>query len=87
MKMSSLHYRELTREIKYHERDKYLMVDDYMVDKILERIKEITNIEEFDKTKILIDTNNKFPDDMLWYYCIVVICCDIIEILLKLWYY
>ena len=65
MKMSSLHYRELTREIKYHERDKYLMVDDYMVDKILERIKEITNIEEFDKTKILIDTNNKFPDDML----------------------
>ena len=87
MKMSSLHYRELTREIKYHERDKYLMVDDYMVDKILERIKEITNIEEFDKTKILIDTDNKFPDDMLWCYCIVVICCDIIEILLKLWYY
>ena len=31
---------------------KYFMVDDYMLDKALDRIKEIIGIEKFDDTKI-----------------------------------
>ena len=32
--------------IKEHEGKKYLMVDDYVLDKILDKIKEIIDIEE-----------------------------------------
>ena len=57
--------------IKEHEGKKYLMVDDYVLDKILDKIKEIIDIEEFDNAKILIDTDNILSDDitykMLWY--------------------
>ena len=40
------------------------MVDDYMLDKVLNKIKNITDIEKFDDTKILIDTDDKLPDDI-----------------------
>ena len=57
--------------IKEHEGKKYLMVDDYVLDKILDKIKEIIDIEEFDNAKILIDTDDILSDDitykMLWY--------------------
>ena len=36
------------RKIKKHEEKKYLMVDDYMLDKLLGGIKEIIDIEKFD---------------------------------------
>ena len=42
----------------------YLMVHDYIRDKVLERIKEIIGIETFDDTKLLIDTYDKYPDDI-----------------------
>ena len=35
------------------------MVDDYLVGRALDNIKEITGIEKFDGTKILIDTVKK----------------------------
>ena len=42
-----------------------------MLDKVLDRIKEIIGIKKFDDAKILIDTNNKLPNyitlKMLWY--------------------
>ena len=44
------------QKIKKDEWKKYLMVDDYMLDKV------ITDIEKFDHTKILICTDNKMPD-------------------------
>ena len=57
--------------IKEHEGKKHLMVDDYVLDKILDKIKEIIDIEEFDNAKILIDTDDILSDDitykMLWY--------------------
>ena len=40
------------------------MVDDYLLDKVLEKLKEILHIEKFDNTKILIDTDNKLPVDI-----------------------
>ena len=41
---------------------KYLMVDDYILNKVLDKIKEAAGIEKFDNTKILMDTDNKLPD-------------------------
>ena len=35
------------------------MFDDYMLDKVLVKIKEIVGIEKFDDTKILIDADDK----------------------------
>ena len=51
--MLSLHYHELMRKTEEHKQKKYLMVNDYMPDKVLEKIND---------TKILIDTNDKLPD-------------------------
>ena len=43
--MVRLHYRELMEKIEEHEGKKYLMVDEHMLDKILDKIKEILAIE------------------------------------------
>ena len=40
------------------------MVDDYMRIKVLDKKEEIIDIEQLDYTKILIDTNDKLPDDI-----------------------
>ena len=37
------------------------MVDDYMLNEALDRIKEIRCTEEFDNTKTLVDTDEKLP--------------------------
>ena len=60
MKMLNLYYHELWPKVEEHEENKYLMVDDYMADKVLDKIKEIIGIEEFDNTKIFIDTYDGF---------------------------
>ena len=43
---------------------KYLMVDDYMLDKVLDKIKKIIGIEKFGDTKIFIGTDDTLPDDI-----------------------
>ena len=40
------------------------MVDYYVLDKILHKIKEIIDIEKFVDTKILVDTDDNFPDNI-----------------------
>ena len=51
--------------------EKYLLVDDYMLRKVLEKIKEILGIEKYDDINILIDTGDELSDGftvkMLWY--------------------
>ena len=42
------------------------MVDDYVLDKILDKIKEIIDIEEYDNAKILIDTDDILSDDITY---------------------
>ena len=44
---------------------KYLMVGDNMLDKILEKIKEIIGVEKFNNTKNLIDRDDRLTDDLL----------------------
>ena len=53
------------RKMKELEGKINFMVDDYMLDKVLDRIKETKGIEELDNTKILINTNDKLPDLVL----------------------
>ena len=53
-RMLSLYYHELMGKINEHEGKKYLMVDNWILHKVLNKIKEITSIEKFDDTKILI---------------------------------
>ena len=64
MKMLSLHYYELIGKIDEPEGEKYLVVDDYMLYKVLGKIKEIIGIEKFDDTNILIDKVDILPDDI-----------------------
>ena len=35
-----------------------------MLDKVLDKIKELIGIGKFDDTKVLIDTDHKLPDDI-----------------------
>ena len=56
--MLSLYFHELMGKIEELEGKKYLMVDDYIVDKVLDKIKEIIGIEKFDDTRILIDKDD-----------------------------
>ena len=61
--MLNLYYHKLMGKIKEYERKK-MMVDDYVWDKVLDRIRKIIDIEQFDNTKILIDGDDILPDDI-----------------------
>ena len=52
-------------------RKKYLVVDGFVMDKVLDQTKEIIGIKKFDGTKILINQDDKLSDD------IIVKSCDI----------
>ena len=41
------------------------MVDDYMIDKVLDKIKEIIGIEKIDDTKILIITDDQLSHNII----------------------
>ena len=62
--MLSIYYYELMGNVKEHEGRKYLAVDYYMLDEVLDKTKEIIVIEKFDNIKILIDKVDKLPDDI-----------------------
>ena len=55
-------------KVKEHEGKKYFMVNDYLLDKVLDEIKEIIGIENFDDTKILIDTD-ELPGNITFKKC------------------
>ena len=60
--MLCLHHNESMGKIKEHEGKKYLMVNDYILDKVLDKIKKTIGIAKFDDIKSLIDTDDKLPD-------------------------
>ena len=49
--------------------------NDYMLDKILDEIKDIIGIGKFDNTKKLIETNDKLPDDITLKNVVTLIIC------------
>ena len=74
--MLSLYYYELMGKAKEHKK-KYLVIDDYVINKLLDKIKEIIDIEKFDNTKILIETDDKLPDDIIFKNVVILITCVI----------
>lgn len=67
--MSSLHYHEFMGKIEEDERNIVMMVDSYMLGKLLDRITEIIGIRKIDDTKILVDTNGKIARQYCFKKC------------------
>ena len=62
--------------IKEHQEKKYRMVNDYMLDEVLHKIKETIGNANFSDTKILIDADYKLPDYTLK-DAVILIACNI----------
>ena len=44
--MLNLYYHKLTRKVKQHQRAKYVMINDYVLNKVLDKIKGILGIKK-----------------------------------------
>ena len=75
--MLNLYCRKLMRKVKEHEGKKYLMADEYVLDKVLDNIKEIIGIEKFDDTKILMNTEDKLTNDITFKNVVILVTCVI----------
>ena len=62
--MLSLYYHELIGKGKGKNEKKYLMINDFVLDKVLGKIKEIISVKKFGNTEILIDTDDTLTDDI-----------------------
>ena len=58
---------------------KHLMVNDYMLDKVLGKIAEMKGIEKFDNTKIFIDADDKLSNDIIFKNIVILITCVITD--------
>ena len=52
-----------------------MILDDYVENKVLDRITEIIGIEKTDNTKILIDTDDKLSDDVTLKDIVILVTC------------
>ena len=77
IKMLSMYYHELMGKIEEHEGKIHLIIDDYMLNKVLDKIKEIIGLEQFDNTKILIDIDDKLPDGITFKKVVILVTCVI----------
>ena len=73
-KCSGLHYHEIMGK---YERKIYMMVNDYILDKVSDKIKETIVIVKFNGTKILIDKDDKLPDYITSKNVVILITCVI----------
>ena len=64
-------------KIEEYEEKKYLMADDYMLHEALDKIKNIIGIEKFDDANILMDTDDKFLDDITLKNAVISMTCVI----------
>ena len=55
------------------------MVDDYMLDKVLNKFKEIIGIKKFDNTKIWVDADDILPDDITLKSLVIFMTCVIVD--------
>ena len=69
--MLNLYYHKVMGKINEYEDKEYLIVGNYVLDKVLGRFKKIIGIKEFDKTKILIDTDDILPDNITFRNAVV----------------
>ena len=59
---------------------KYLIVDDYMLDIILNKIQKIIGTEKFDNAKILIDIDDKQPDYITFKNVVILVKGTLLQI-------
>ena len=62
-------------KIEEHEGKEYSVVDDYMLDKVLNKVKEIIVMEKFDDTKNLINTYDELLDDITIKRVVILMTC------------
>ena len=74
--MLNLYFDEIIGKIGECEGKKYLIVDDFTLDRTLDKIKR-KDIEKLDDTKILIDTDDKLPDDITLKNAVILMTCVI----------
>ena len=55
------------------------MADDNILDKVLKEIKKLAGIKKFEDVKVLIDADDKFPDDIILKNVVILITCVIQE--------
>ena len=72
----NLYYDKLIRKVEEYGGKNYLMVDDCTLDTVLDRIKRI-DIEELDDAKILIEVDDKLPDDTTLQNDVILMTCAI----------
>ena len=77
MIMLSLYFHELVGKIEEYEGKKYLMINDNILDKVLDKIKKIIGIEKIDDAEILIETDAKLPDNITLKNVVILISCII----------
>ena len=53
------------------------MVDDYMLDKLLDKAEEMISIKKLDDTKILIESDDKLLCDITFQNVVILISCNI----------
>ena len=73
IKILSLYYHKLIGWNEEHEGKKYLMVDDYIVNKVLDKIKKIIGIEHFDILRFWL-TDDKLPDAITFKNVLILMC-------------
>ena len=75
--MLSLHYHDLIGKIEETEGNKHLMFNVYMLEKVLDKIKETTSIKKFDDIRILIDIDDKLTGYITLKSFMILITCVI----------
>ena len=76
IKVLSLYYHDLIGKIEEHEEKKDLVVVDYMLNKVLDKIKKIIDIEHFNNTdKILIATEDKLLHGINFRNVVILMTC------------
>lgn len=77
IKLVILHYDELIGKLKEYGEITYLMVDEYMLDKVSNTIKEIIAIGKFEDTKMVVVIADKLPDDISFKKYVILMTCVI----------
>ena len=62
-----------------HEGKKYLIIDDHMIDKVLDKPKDLIGIEICHDTKIWINVDDKLSDDITLKRVVILMACVIKE--------
>ena len=60
-------------------KEKYLMFNDCILDKVLGKTEEMIGTEKFDNTNIFIDADDKLWNDIILKYILILITCVITD--------